>query len=180
MHNVEPGDDYDYLIVAAPGHVWLSRLLIVMLVVKPAARCGDVVCPNYILSEDALTLRERDLFHAHELAQMVPLDGYSVYERLRHSNSWADDFLPNAGGPPLTMPLPAGSCRPGRRILESVLRIAAGAWLERHEMDRLRRTINPTDGCQEVELSPDRCKGHTDAHGQGTFEAFAARLRGRE
>ena len=176
VHNVEPGDDYDYLIVTAPGRVWVTRRLIIQLVVKPAARRGDEICPNYILSEDALALPERDLFHAHELAQMIPLYGLPVYEHLRQANAWAEDFLPNAEGLPIPTPQTPQPGRRGRILPELLLSTAAGTWLERREMARLQRKLNPHGNQDEVQLSPDCCKGHIGAHGHSTFEAFAARL----
>ena len=95
VNNAMPGDDIDYLIVTAPGRVWLARLMVVAIV-KLARWSGVDLCPNYVLSEDALTQGRRDLFTAHELAQMVPLMGLGVYQAMRDANHWAEDHLPNA------------------------------------------------------------------------------------
>lgn len=108
--NVEVDDDYDYLIVAEQGHLWLTRSLIVQLVVKPAMQHGEEVCPNYIITERALALdeSEHNLYQAHELAQMVPMYGLPIYNQLRATNAWAHRFLPNAvGAPQITNALPA-------------------------------------------------------------------------
>jgi len=177
VHNVDHGDDYDYLIVTAHGRVWVTRRLIVQLVVKPAARRGDEICPNYILSEAAMALPERDLFHAHELAQMIPLYGLPIYESLRQANAWTEDFLPNAGGLPIPAPQMPQLERHRRLWPELLLSTPVGTWLERREMSRLQRKLDPHGDCDEVQFSPDCCKGHIGAHGHSTFEAFAARLQ---
>lgn len=177
MHNVKPDDDFDYLIVTASGRVWLTRMLVIQLIVKPAARRGDEVCPNYIVSEDALALTEHNLFQAHELAQMVPLYGFQVYERLRRENEWTRTFLPNADGPPFETPRCPDLRRPLRGAPELILGAATGTWLEQKWMERLQRKLSCNGEGTEVTLSPDCCKGHVGAHRQGTLEAFTSRLR---
>jgi hypothetical protein len=171
--NVELGDDIDYLMITEPGRLWLTRLLIIQLVVKPAARHGDEVCPNYFLSERALTLQERDLFHAYELAQMVPIYGLPWYQRLRKANAWADQFLPNAVEPP-RVELVSEVKR--RALPEALLSTRPVAWLERKEMARMQTKLT-REASTEVEVTPDRCKGHVGGHGHLAGEAFAARIR---
>ena len=43
-------------------------------------------------------LDQRDLFTAHELAQMVPLYGFGMYREMLAENDWAMEYLP-AGFP---------------------------------------------------------------------------------
>src|SRR5205085_8843103 len=81
MDNIADGD-VDYLVVTEPGRLWLCRALIVGLV-RVAALRGTELCPNYFLSERALVLHERNLFIAHEVAQMVPVAGLETYQRMR-------------------------------------------------------------------------------------------------
>jgi hypothetical protein len=91
VDNVEPEADIDLLVVTQPGRLWLCRALVIA-VVKLARRRGDVICPNYFLSERVLELAERNLFTAHEFAQMVPLAGQPVYHHMRALNRWVEDF----------------------------------------------------------------------------------------
>ncbi len=200
VDNVEPDTDIDYILVTEVGRLWLCRAMAVALV-QWAARRGDTICPNYLLSERALTLETHNLFTAHELAQMVPLAGLEIYRKMCHLNGWATRFLPNAfrpaqeqiSGPiplPRKKPEDADLWRYPRLLAEALLRTDVGARLERWEMDRkvvklsrqreavrdptaLRQPVAPT----EVAFSPDRCKGHFDRHGQRTLEAFAGRLQ---
>ncbi len=176
VNNVEPGADMDYLIVTEPGRLWLCRALIIVLV-KLAARRGDVLCPNYLLSERALVFQERTLYTAHELTQMIPLAGLAVYHRLRRLNGWTARFLPNADGPPR----PVAEGRPpsslARALAESALRTPLGAWLERWEMERKIRKFRQQNGSGEADFCADWCKGHFQDHGRRTLEAFTERLR---
>ena len=180
MGNVESDDDIDYFMITEPGRLWLSRFFIIQMVVKPAAREGDEVCPNYLVSTRAMTLFTHDLYHAHELAQMVPLHGWGVYRRFREANRWVARFLPNATDPPDIKGVTSqhSETAPDRRRLpERVLRTPPGGWLDRREMKRMREKLAAENGHGEVEVSPDRCKGHIGAHGHRAFEAFVTRSR---
>jgi hypothetical protein len=178
VDNVRPGADIDYLIVVEPGRLWLCRALVIALV-RLVARSGDVVCPNYLISERALVLQDRSLYSAHELAQMVPLAGVALYEHMRRLNNWADDFLPNAAGPPRQIGSPRPQHRTAQRVAEAPLRTPVGGWLERQEMTRKVRKLSRLRGSSgETDFCADWCKGHFEAHGQHTLDAFDERLRG--
>jgi hypothetical protein len=178
MDNVEHGDDIDYLIITRPGRLWLSRAIIIALVVKPAMRRGDEVCPNYFLSDRALLFHERNLFTAHELAQMVPIAGSATYGRMRQLNTWITYFLPNAGGLSPAAGVKPLSRPPVCRAAEIVLQTPLGAWLERWEMTRkIRRFSQPGRDQSAADFSADSCKGHFGNHGQQILESFAGRLQ---
>ncbi|MEE8390851.1 MAG: hypothetical protein V3S14_08680 [Anaerolineae bacterium] len=181
MNNVEPADDIDYLIVAEPDRLWLCRAMVIALVVKPAACRGDVLCPNYLLSERALALREHNLFTAHELVQMVPIVGLAVYRRMRRANTWTARFLPNAHDPPRRVDPAPPARRPIHTLAEVALRTPVGAWLERWEMDRkVHKFSRQSDGQAEVAFSADWCKGHFESNGRLILEALSCRLQEME
>jgi hypothetical protein len=183
MDNVEPSADIDYLIVTEPGRLWLCRAVVIGLV-RLAALRGDTICPNYFLAESALVLRERTIFTAHELAQMVPLAGLATYHAMRQCNAWSTTFLPNAAGPPVRAREnygQAGSPWRLRSLAETVLRSRAGERLERWEMTRKVRKLNQQrTGATEADFGADWCKGHLDGHGQRILAAYADRLHALE
>ena len=181
MDNVEAGDDFDFLIVTEPGRLWLCRAIIIALVVKPAASRGDVVCPNYLLSERALLFVERNLFTAHELTQMVPIAGLETYRHMRQVNGWVTRFLPNAGILPLRASIDPSFQRPIRTLAETVLRTPLGAGLEQWEMRRkVRKLSHRAEDQAGLAFSADQCKGHLNNNAQKILESFEARLHGSE
>lgn len=183
MDNAEPETDVDYLIVTEPDRLWLCRAMIIALVVKPAARDDVEVCPNYLLSERALAITEQNLFTAHEMTQMIPIAGFSVYHHMRQVNDWTTHFLPNAGlhAPARHIDLVPGSRRPARALAEIALRTPPGAWLERWEMKRkVWKLSEQTTDWAEVAFCPDWCKGHFDSHGHLILEAFSQRVKAFE
>jgi hypothetical protein len=179
MDNVADGD-IDYLVVTEPGRLWLCRALVVGLV-RTAAFRGVTLCPNYFLSEQALVLSERNLFTAHEVAQMVPLSGMETYQRLRALNRWTDSYLPNAGGPPRRLAPVEPRPRRTRRIVERALRSRLGSPIEHWEMARKMRKLGQrSNGHAEAAFGPDWCKGHFGDHGQLTLSRYEERVRALE
>jgi hypothetical protein len=172
--------DLDYLIVTRPGRLWLTRALVILLV-RLASRRGDTICPNYFLSEGALELPQRNLFTAHELAQMTPLVGTEVYGHMWRLNGWVRGFLPNVArrtdGTTLSG-VYSEKIRPG---LEALLQSRWAGRLEEWEMRRKQirfgRQVHPHP---EAAFGPDICKGHFDDHGQRILEAYQDRLRAME
>ena len=179
MDNVQPTSDIDYFIVTRPGRLWLCRLLIIG-VVRYAAIRGVTVCPNYLLSEDALTIHERNLYAAHEVTQMVPIAGHALYEQFRELNNWVADYLPNAGGPPRRLTVHP-RLTPVRRLAESALSSRPGGWIERWEMNRKLRKLSRASGdVPEASFGPDWCKGHVSGHEGRILAAFDDRRRALE
>jgi hypothetical protein len=179
MDNVRESSDIDYFIVTEHRRLWLCRLF-VLGVVHLAARFGDTVCPNYLLSERTLTLSERDLYSAHEVVQMIPLSGLDTYARFRQLNQWVYDFLPNAVGAPRQLrTLP--QARPARALAERALRTRVGSLLEGWESGRkMRKFAAMTFQHREASFSLDWCKGHVHDHSRLILAAFEEHRAGIE
>lgn len=174
-----PGDDIDYLIVTVPERLWLCRALVILLV-RFAALRGDTICPNYFLSERAVTFEQQNLYTAHELVQMVPLSGEEIYTQMRNKNTWSDKFLPNAKSQPQSSYADQKQRSNGQMvsIIESPVFSPLTSLLEKWEMERkVQRFQDQAREGTEVSFCADWCKGHFDGHGSKTMRAFKARLQ---
>jgi hypothetical protein len=171
-------DDIDLLIVASSGRVWLARGLVI-LVVHLAQRQGLELCPNYVLAEDRLELDEPSLFTAHELAQLVPLQGIQVYHRLLESNAWRHVYLPNAAPRQNRARTPDPTARGGQRLAEAILGGRIGdrieAWERQRKIPRLQE-LALQRGAQGARYTPELCKGHVNDHGNRVQERYLAQL----
>jgi hypothetical protein len=173
-------DDIDYLLVTGAGRLWLARFLVVILVRLVSWR-GVHICPNYLLSIDAVDQFERSFFTAHELAQMVPLFGLDIYERLVQANAWAKSILPNAFGRHGYHQeiVPPRGLHWAKRAVEALLVGALGDTLERLErtrkIQRLSRRAKDAQA-REARFSARYCKGHMDDHGSSIEHAYAERV----
>lgn len=172
-------DDVDYLLVTAPGRVWLARAFSILLV-RLARLDGIELCPNYVVAESALEQQRRDLFIAHEVTQMIPLYGIDLYWQMRDRNRWVDAHLPNAGG----MFREYDECSIGhgwtviKQAIEMLLRGHIGDRLEEWEYRRkLRRFAQEMTKNHAAHLDQQQVKGHFNDHGHPILRKYQEQLQ---
>lgn len=103
MRNSKEGDDIDLMIVTSPRRLWLCRLLVTMFLLltgnyRRITKIKNRLCPNLYLTTDKLAVaeEERNLFTAHEVAQVVGLiDKEEVLAKFRFENRWVGEYLGN-------------------------------------------------------------------------------------
>lgn len=175
-------EDIDYLVVTRANRLWLCRAMMILLVRLGRLR-GVNLCPNYILTENALLFDQNDLFTAREMLQMVPLYGRQIHAALRQVNGWVTDFLPQANGLNLDRlddRLPAGQ-QLLKKAAEIILAGRPGNWLEkllrRVQVAKHTRLAQKAGAADKVVFTADVCKGHYDSHGYKTLAAYRHRLK---
>lgn len=182
VDNAEHDADIDYLIMVAPGRVWLARQLCLLFVYLGRAERVEI-CPNYVISTDRLDQFEPSLFTAHELAHMVPVFGLEAYEQLLSASDWAQQYLPNAFQ---LRPAPMGRDRLDpltgviKRAVEWLLGGSLGDAWERRERDiKIRRLRAQAEACDapSVLFTANTCKGHVVDHARLIDDAYQQRLR---
>jgi hypothetical protein len=173
-------DDLDYLIVTAPHRVWLARAFAI-IVVRLVKLRGIVICPNYVLAENALEQEQKDLFIAHEIAQMIPVYGEGLYQQFRAANQWADQELPNAqdsfySGPDAS---PDRIWSAFKRMAEGLLGGKLGDRLETWEYQRKLARFEPEAHAPHsaARLDESRVKGHFNDYGHPVLRQYHQRLR---
>lgn len=179
VNNTGANSDIDYLIVTKPQYLWLCRMFIIGLVKWVQWRYRDTICPNYLITENALVISKRDLFVARELVQMIPIYGLNIYDTIRRLNDWSSDYFPNAEDTPIDRSVPlSGLARWRKRVIETLLQNPFGRWIDKWEMKRkIRKLAQLNDYYDEAGFSPDYCKGHFDGHKQHTLTALNDRLQ---
>ena len=179
VDNSPSGDDIDFLLVTVPGRVWLARALAVTLV-RLARLRGVGLCPNYVLAQTALAQTRRNLYAAHDLQQMVPLVGRSVYDQMQSTNAWAHEFLPHAHGPlrqePELRPHGWGARlqRWGERLLGGWLGDRLERWEAVRKLRKFARDAHLPNAA--AELDSEHVKGHFKDNGGPILHKFEERL----
>jgi hypothetical protein len=147
--------------------------------VRLAQLWGARLCPNYVLASSALAQSPRDLYIAHEVAQMTPVTGHRLHAALLLANDWARAYLPQAHcHVDLEPEVPlAGAARWLQGLGEWALGGRLGDALERWEQGRKRRKFAAAARQSEAaQLDSDRVKGHFVDHGRPVLAAYARRL----
>ena len=183
VDSVAEHDDIDFFIVTKPGRLWLTRLMIIVLG-RIADRDDIELCPNYIVSDQALEMDERTIYVARELAQMVVIVGDELCQRVRATNDWMFELLPNASITGDRTHLSTVNPSRLQRIAEWLLLLPPVGWFEKWEMNRkiikLTRVSSrrPEVGTpDESSFSPDVCKGHMVGNAAGIDLAWQQRLK---
>jgi hypothetical protein len=170
--------DVDLFVVSAKGRLWLTRALTIG-VVKVASRFVParrvVLCPNYVVTTLALELSERDLFTAHELAQLVPIAGPDTYRALLDQNQWYRRYLPNHPG--FVRPIAELGARRARTVVEGALGNGLVARVERWEMRRKVARLTAQQPSDEARFDESVCKGHFEGHRRRAIDGYARRVR---
>src|SRR3984957_10763774 len=87
--------DIDYFIITSANRVWIARTLM-HLFKKLTFLIGHQhrFCMNYYVDEDALEIREKNIFTATELFTLLPMCGDEGLDKLFRANNWASDYFP--------------------------------------------------------------------------------------
>ncbi len=101
MQNSHKNDDIDLVLITSSGSIWTTRFLANLLLWPfkrdPAGqKISNRACLNLFLDEAHLTVKEQNLYTAHEIAQMKLIwNRENTYQRLIKTNSWIKKYLPN-------------------------------------------------------------------------------------
>jgi len=87
--------DVDFFIITKANRLWMARS-IMHLFKKITFLTGHqhYFCMNYYIDEDALLIKEQNIFTAVEVATLIPVAGKDVLENFFITNSWGDQFFP--------------------------------------------------------------------------------------
>lgn len=165
--------DFDYMLVTAPNRVWTARAF-ALLLNRITRLFGHTLCPNLIVSENALAWSVHDIYSARELCQMIPVTGKHVYRMLMDANQWTKDFLPNVKQ---TSEVSETSEALIQKLLELSLRDRLGDRFEIWEMSRKIARFSKQEGFgEETIFTAEVCQGNFHHHRKWTREAFEEKL----
>ena len=87
--------DIDYFIIAKSKRIFFLRFLLVTFKRFFLFNSYKYLCPNYIISDKDLEIKEKNIFFAVEIASLLPLYNIFYYDLFLENNRWINNYLPN-------------------------------------------------------------------------------------
>ena len=87
--------DIDYFILTSPNRLWLCRTLLILFKKIFLFNSHKNFCINYLVDTDNLEIKERNIYTATEVALLLPVYNFQLFEKFMEVNSWIKTFYPN-------------------------------------------------------------------------------------
>lgn len=135
---MDKNGDIDYFIVTEPGRLWIARTMLVLFKKIFLLNSKKYFCVNYFIDTERLTIPDRNLFVATEIAFLQPMVNKELYENFIRANHWVKLFYPNRE---MQSRVQINEHYPGilKRSIEKLLSKKTGEWLDEK---CLRITLN--------------------------------------
>lgn len=126
---MDKNGDIDYFIVTEPGRLWVARTMLVLFKKIFLLNSKKYFCVNYFIDTERLTIPDRNLFVATEIAFLQPMVNKEIYNDFIRSNHWVSLFYPNRVLEPR---MEIDEVTPGflKRSIEKMLSKKTGEWLD--------------------------------------------------
>ena len=88
-------DDIDYFIITKNNRLWSARTFLVVFKKIFLLNSKKYFCINYFMTEENLTIPEKNRFTATECVTLKPMFGKNIFQKLIDTNGWVLDYFPN-------------------------------------------------------------------------------------
>ncbi|MEO0311189.1 MAG: hypothetical protein RIQ89_846 [Bacteroidota bacterium] len=86
--------DIDYFIITSPNRLWTCKLILMLYKKIFLLNSRKHFCLNYFISNDQLTIPDKNIFTAIEIAFLKCTYNQSQIDQFNRANSWIATFLP--------------------------------------------------------------------------------------
>jgi hypothetical protein len=87
--------DFDFFIITKANRLWIARTIL-HLFKKFTFLVGkqNLYCMNYFVDEEALKIKEKNIYTATEIVTLFPVAGYATISEFLRTNKWVAEWLP--------------------------------------------------------------------------------------
>lgn len=87
--------DIDFFIITAANRLWIARTCMHLYKKLTFLRGRqNWFCMNYYVDEDAMEIKEKNIFTAVEVITLLPMYGKDCLDKFVKANQWTDSFFP--------------------------------------------------------------------------------------
>lgn len=124
--------DIDYFIITRANRLWIARTLMHLFKKLTYLRGRQHrYCMNYFVDEEAMEIKEKNIFTAVELITLMPVCGNGGLVKFFQANNWTSEYLPHYHDRPKEAEgTPSSSLL--KRVLEKLLDHRLGDRLENY------------------------------------------------
>lgn len=148
--------DIDYFIITKANRLWIARTLM-HLFKKLTYLWGHQhrYCMNYYIDEEALEIKEKNIFTAVEMLTVLPICGNGGLVKFFDANEWTARYLPHYGSRSREAKIPR---RPTllKRVLEQLLNNRLG-----NAIDNYLRDVTDKRWKKKTRQGKINTQGHT-------------------
>ena len=157
--------DIDYFIVTKSNRIWIARTLLHLFKKLTYLRGRQHrYCMNYFVDEEALEIKEKNIFTAIELLTLMPVCGNGGLTRFFQANEWTGQYLPHYSDR-LRMPQVEHRSSLVKRIIEKLFDNRLGDRLETYLRELTDRRYQQKIDRGDVNTKGDpmalQCEEHT-------------------
>jgi hypothetical protein len=87
--------DIDYFIITSKGRLWICRTLLILFKKIFLLNSRKYFCVNYFVDEENISIKDKNIFTAIEVAFLLPVYNAAVFKNFREVNSWTQEFIPS-------------------------------------------------------------------------------------
>ena len=94
-HFADERSDIDLFLIAAPNRLWIARTCMHLFKkLTFLVHRQHWFCMNYYIDENALEIREKNIFTATEIVTVLPMRGKGVFDNFIGANLWVKNYFP--------------------------------------------------------------------------------------
>jgi hypothetical protein len=121
--------DIDYFIITSINRLWIVRSLLTIYKKIFLLNSYKYFCLNYFIDQSDYCIKDRNIFTATELINLIPLYGVEEFKKLNDSNKWVSSYYPFLPQPSTASTM-TGKGRKLKRILEVSLKNKLGDFVD--------------------------------------------------
>ncbi len=87
--------DIDYFILTGPNRLWVCRTLLILFKKIFLLNSHRNFCINYLVDTESLEISERNIYTATEVALLLPMYNYRLFEEFLTANKWIKEYYPH-------------------------------------------------------------------------------------